>query len=155
VEVDDYDPIGKAEYTVIVDGKELTAFTWADALTPKGADTIAIWKHSQFSGESAVTRNRRGKGLAWYFGTFGDDAFYCALLPKALADARISHGIHYPSGVDFSWRVKDDERYLFLMNHNAEDLTVSLPKSMASVLGPNPVDNRVTLRGYDVGVYRG
>ncbi len=155
VEVDDYDPIGKAEYTVIVDGRELTAFTWADALTPKGAETMAIWKHSPFSGESAVTRNRRGKGSVWYFGTFGEDTFYGALLPKALADAGISHGNPFPPGVDFSWRVKDDERYLFLTNLNAEDVTVSLPVSMTPMLGPNPVDNRVTLNGYDVGVYRG
>jgi len=155
VEVDDYDPLGKAKYTVIADGKELSAFTWADALTPKGAETIAFWKHSQFEGEPAVTRNRRGNGLAWYFGTFGDDAFYDALLPKVLADAGISHGTPFPSGVDFSWRVKDDVRYLFLMNLNAEEVTISLPMPMTPALGPYPVDDRVTLKGYDVGVYRG
>jgi beta-galactosidase len=154
IEVDDYDPLGNTEYTIQIGDSEVKATGWADALITKGAETIGVWAHSQFSGEPAITRNRFGKGFAWYAGSIGQPDLYNALLPLILNDAEIKGDIPLVEGVDACWRSNDNARYLFLINTLGRETTAAIPAAMEAVLG-NPAENGQTLLPpYGVGIYK-
>ncbi len=44
------------------------ARVWAEALSPESAEVLAEWKGGAFAGMAALTRARRGKGSAYYWG---------------------------------------------------------------------------------------
>ncbi|MCC6698528.1 MAG: beta-galactosidase [Candidatus Hydrogenedentes bacterium] len=154
IEVDDYDPLGKAECTVrISDGREYTVAAWADALTLNGASAIAHYTRGVFAGEPAITCHEFGLGCVYYFGTFGEAGLYDALLGRILDEASIGPRMNLPEGVDANWREKDGARFLILCNFNPEERTVAVPGALLPLLGEAPHEGSVVLPAYGVGVY--
>ena len=155
IEVDDYDPLGKDENKIrTVKGKEYTVSVWADTLLLKGAEGVAHYADSIYTGEPAITRHKFGSGTAYYFGTFGEPALYDDLLAQILDESGITGRMPLPEGVDANWRERDDERYLFLLNFNDSARTVTLPKGLTPLLGNSVSGDSVMLPAYGVGIYR-
>lgn len=155
IEVDDYDPLGKAENTIrIEDGKEYTVSVWADALMLKGAEPVAYYADSIYAGEPAISRNAFGLGTVYYLGTFGEPAMYDALLGHILGEAGLSSQMQVPEGVDINWREDGSHRYLFLINFNDSERTLAVPEGMKPLLGDAPSDGLVTLPGCGVCIYQ-
>ena len=104
-----------------------------DVIHAEGAETIATYGRDFYAGEPALTRNRFGKGEAWYLATRGNDglldAFYgmlakCLALPRAVS-------ADLPDGV--SAHVREGEngnRFTFILNF------ASAPRSVD--VGPVP-----------------
>lgn len=154
VEIDDYDPLGKAENTVrLSSGTECCVSAWADALVLKDAQALATYTESVFAGEPAVARNLYGQGIAYYFGTYGDTAFYDELLGQILDEAAVDRFRKLPDGVDVSWRVGNGKRVLFLINTVSEERTLTIPSEMTTELGPAPDNGHVNLPGFCVAIY--
>lgn len=155
VEVDDYDPLGNDENRVrLHTGEEFTTSVWADALILRGAEQIATYTRSIFSGEPAIARHRYGKGTVYTFGTFGEPALYDTLLGRMLDEAQVQRLLGIPSGVDACWREKEGVRYLLLVNLNGEEHTVPVPQKAEPLLGSAPQAGMVRLSPYEVGIYR-
>ena len=155
LEVDDYDPLGKAENRVrMMDGGEYAVSAWADAVLAKGAEPLAVYTQSEFAGEPAVTRNRYGGGTAYYLGTCGEPAFYDAFFRIALAETELQGLAGLPEGVEAGWRVKESESYLFLINLTDAEKLVPVPEGLDTLLGEKPDRTAVRLPGHEVGIYR-
>jgi beta-galactosidase len=155
VEVDDYDPLGDATCPVtLADGTSLSASVWADALVPKGAETVASYAGGCFPGEAAVTRNETGKGSCWYFGTAGDAAFYDSLLSRVLEDSSIEPYRGLPPNVAAKYRVRNGATWLFLLNLGSAEASVPVHKGAKHLLGPEAEGDTVRLPAYGVAIYR-
>jgi len=97
-----------------------------DLIHSEGAEVLATYGKDFYKGMPTLTRNAFGKGDAWYVATNGDDAFISDLV-KTIVDQRgIKPLVEPVAGVEVTERVKGEHRYLFVLNHNAEEATVDL-----------------------------
>lgn len=70
-------------------GASYTARKFAELLQTEGAEVCASYVHPYWKKYAAVTRNRYGKGEAWYAGCFSDKDFLKDILRKTAAAAGI------------------------------------------------------------------
>ena len=154
VEVDEYDALGAATCRISLDDRTTyEASVWADALLLDGADARAHYADGQFKGEAAVTKHACGLGEAWYFGTYGEPAFYDRMLTEILDAADVVREVVPPEGVEVCWREKSDARVLFVLNVTGAPKEVNLPATVTALLGNAPAAGRVTLGPFEVGIY--
>ncbi|MCM3173522.1 beta-galactosidase [Paenibacillus sp. MER 99-2] len=90
-----------------------------DLLHSEGAEVIAEYGEDFYQGMPVVTRNKFGKGEAWYVASDPEERFLDGLLGQLAADKNIHALLETPEGVEVSARTKDGKQYLFVMNHNA------------------------------------
>jgi len=155
LEVDDYAPLGaEPSLARLATGEEFAVFTWADALSLRGAEAVAVYGQPPFAGETAVARHRYGQGLVYYFGTFGEQAFYDTLFDRVLSEAGVARLPRIPAGVDAIWREKEGQRYLFLINLTGDGKTVPVPAGLTALLGDGPGADGVDLPAYGVAIFK-
>nr|WP_219835866.1 beta-galactosidase [Paenibacillus sp. R14(2021)] len=122
-----------------------------DLIHSEGADVLAEYGEDFYKGMPALTRNRFGKGEAWYVATKPDQAFLQGLM-KSLCDAK---GIQplpgKASGVEVTRREIDGRRYLFVLNHNAQETTIDLGELTGTdLISGQTKAGQVNLPSYDV-----
>ena len=73
------------------------AKVFMELLKPEGADVLAGYEHYNWKGYAAITRNRYGKGMAYYLGCMTDNATLQNVIKAALGDAGVKlSGYGYP-----------------------------------------------------------
>jgi beta-galactosidase len=155
LEVDDYDPLGAAEIRVATpDGRVYQATCWADALSLKGAESLATYAEGAFQGEPAVAKHRFGAGVAFYLGTFGDSVFCDDFVASILDTAGVEAPLNVSADVDVSWREREGVKLLFLLNLSGEDRAICVTEQVAPLLGAPVVDGSIQLAPYGVGIYQ-
>jgi len=95
-----------------------------DLIHVEGAEVIAEYGEDFYKGMPVVTRNQFGAGQAWYIATSPEPALLQDLLANICADKSIQPLLDTPEGVEVTRRSKDGKSFLFLLNHNAEDVIV-------------------------------
>ncbi len=155
LEIEDYDPLGEATLRVrLENGEEYDATAWAETLCLRGAKSIAVYAEGMYAGQIAAAEHDFGAGKVYYLGFFGGSDFYQTMLTRILSAAGL-HGLAgMAEGVDASWRERDGERYLFLVNLSGTAKEAALPPNAEALLGGEPRGERVTLDGFEVGIYR-
>jgi beta-galactosidase len=99
-----------------------------DLIHTEGAETVAEYGEDFYKGMPVITVNRFGQGQAWYVASSPEPKFLQGLLSELCADKGIVPLIEAPPGLEVSRRVKDGIAFTFLLNHNAETVTVLLPR---------------------------
>ncbi len=136
VSVDDYDALADSCVPVISqNGEVFNASVWTDALLVDGAEILARYQDRCFSGEPAVTKNRHGRGVAYYFGTCGETPFYKSFLTEILAEAKVPMKQDLPEGVGMYWREGKNQRFLFLINEQSAPVDVPIDAGMTPLFG--------------------
>jgi beta-galactosidase len=158
IRIEEYSALGAdTSYTVKSElslGPTCTAVQYADWVIPESAETLAgygtPWPMAKFS---AVTRNRCGKGKAWYVGTvIKEESLYDSLMARLLQDAGIRPLVEPPAGVEVSVREGPGKKLLFLMNHTDEPKTVNIPEGRTELLRGARTQKTLTLDPFDVAV---
>ena len=68
-----------------------------ELLKPEGAEVLAGYEHYNWKGYAAITRNKYGKGTAYYLGCMTDDATLQNVIKDALGSAGVElSGYSYP-----------------------------------------------------------
>jgi len=127
------------------------AHTWAEHVRPTTADVVAEFAHGPVAGGPAITRNTFGAGTAWYVATALDEASFADLMGRALNEAGVEL-IEVPADVEVVTRSNDTDRFRFVINHSAHELT--LPADGAELLTGNTVAGSVTVPAGGVRVIR-
>ncbi|BBE23531.1 hypothetical protein MN0502_24140 [Arthrobacter sp. MN05-02] len=96
------------------------ASLWSEALRLTTAEPVLSYATGHHLGAPAVTRNRFGRGEAWYAGTVLDGSVLKDLLMRAAVTAGVRL-TEAQSGLEAVTRRGDGHDYLFLINHSAED----------------------------------
>ncbi|MDL4841904.1 beta-galactosidase [Aquibacillus rhizosphaerae] len=98
-----------------------------DLIHSEGAEVLATYGSDFYKGMPVVTKNKFGKGNAFYIASSPDQAFLRGLLANLCTEREIEpHVISADSGVEISERIKEGVSYLFVMNHNDKISTFDL-----------------------------
>ncbi|MBT2757806.1 beta-galactosidase [Mesobacillus foraminis] len=97
-----------------------------DLLHPEGAEVIAKYGRKFYQGMPALTRNRYGKGEAWYVASSPDQHFLKDFVRNLTAAKGIQPILQAPDEVEISCREKAGKQFLFIMNHHEDAQKVNL-----------------------------
>ena len=122
-----------------------------DLLHAEGAEVVAEYGDDFYRGMPAVTRNRCGRGEAWYVASSPDASFLRDLTGSLCSLRGIEPLLPAVPGVEASRRVKDGKQFLFVLNHNDGDAAVDLgPAERIDLLSGRTLSGAVTLAPKDV-----
>ncbi|MGV8851750.1 MAG: beta-galactosidase [Rhodoglobus sp.] len=127
------------------------AATWAEHVRPTTADVVAEFASGPVPGGPAITRNTFGSGSAWYVATALDEPSFADLMGRALNEAEVERR-DLPEGVEVVTRSNDSDRFRFVINHSARD--ISFPADGAELLTETAVTGSVTVPAGGVRVIR-
>ena len=112
---------------------------------------LGVFGRDFYAGMPALTRNRVGKGYAWYVATSPEPA----LIERLIAQIAAQHGIapvaEAPAGVEVTRRVKGGRGYTFYLNHNETGVEIDLGEApRRELLSGRTLSGRVHLEGRGV-----
>ncbi|MEU5836040.1 beta-galactosidase [Streptomyces diacarni] len=110
---------------------------WSEAVDLEGARALAVFGDGELAGRPALTRHAFGDGVAWYAATRPDPELMRTLMDRVREAARVAPVLAgLPAGVQATVREGEGGRFLFLLNHGAETVTVPLPYPARDLLAP-------------------
>lgn len=127
-----------------------------DLIHSEGAEVIGTYGQDFYAGRPALTRHRFGKGTAWYIASDPEQGFVNRLMGyistengiRPLLAAGASDNVE---NVEVTRRRKGQRTFTFVLNHNAEPITVDLGKEpMIELLSGRTLQGVTTVAGRDV-----
>lgn len=107
--------------SVEVEGVDAAGDVWSERVVPVSAEPVARFRTGPDAGHPAITRNRFGRGTAWYVGAKLDAPALTDVLRQVITDAGVRPAVPVTAGVEAVRRVGPDSTYLFLINHDTEN----------------------------------
>ena len=110
----------------VFEGREYPASLCFAISHPEGAKVLASYEKDFYAGTPVVTRNTFGKGRAYYVGTRSSRGFYHALIKKLAVSAGLlsKKAGELPEGVELAVRENRNGRFVFLINHGGEEVSL-------------------------------
>ncbi|HPX27164.1 MAG TPA: beta-galactosidase trimerization domain-containing protein [Treponemataceae bacterium] len=108
-----------------------------DIIHPETAETIAVYEKDFYAQTPAVCCNNFGKGKAWYMGAStpkNNSIFLEKFLLLITGELGIESVIPPQEGLEAVVRSKDGSDYVFLLNHSAKSLFISIPYRCLNLL---------------------
>jgi beta-galactosidase len=104
-----------------------------------------------YRGMPVLTRNRFGKGDAWYVASSPEDRFLSELADYLCGQRGIRPLLEAPSGIEVSRRIKEGHEYLFLLNHNEKPTRINIGVNKAvELLSGAVMSGEITIPEKDV-----
>ncbi len=129
---------------------------WIDEIIPdSGTEIIATYAGKYFHKTPVFTRNKFGKGEAYYLGTFLKADDYSLFYKSFLELLRIKPMMNLPEGVHLSCRVKKGTTLYFISNERGESKEVELSDSYVDVVTGQKVSGRIKIPGFGVWMLSG
>jgi beta-galactosidase len=117
-----------------------------DLLHAEGAETLAVYGSDFYRGMPCLTRNRAGKGEAWYVASSPEKKLVHGLAGVLAAEKGIGPVLRAAPGVEATRRRKGAESFLFVLNHNDQAVPVDLgARQMTDLLEKKTVKGKLTL----------
>ncbi|GAA2859394.1 beta-galactosidase [Actinoplanes cyaneus] len=125
---------------------------WSERVETAGAETVVRYAGDVLAGAPAITRNRFGRGVAWYVSPgLGDDALR-RLVDRVTAEAGVTPVL---PGLPPEMEAVRRGDLLFLFNHGEAPGTVPLPGPGTNALTGRALPGPVTVQPGGVIVWRG
>ena len=153
--VEEYAPYSETQSNTFctTDAKQFSCSLWSDVIHLHSAETIATFEQDYYAGSPAVTRNRFGKGMAFYVGTMPDRDGMDWLMGHVCGTAGIKPvAANAPAGVELLHRVNGNSSWLFVLNHSTEKVTISLEQHGRDLLTGKQVKGSLELEPTGVAV---
>jgi beta-galactosidase len=128
---------------------------FCDLIHAEGAEVLAEYASEFYAGRPALTRNRHGKGSAWYVAFRGDDVFLDDLTGRIAGEAGLRTILNtiLPEGVTVQARTDGRREFVFLLNFTREEQSVDLgTTSFREITTNQMLSGRVALSGYGARV---
>ena len=124
-----------------------------DLIHAESAEVLAHYACDFYRGRPALTRNRFGLGQAWYVASSPSDDFLYDLMATLCAEKDIHAPLQAPQGVEVTERVKAGTRFVFVLNHRDEEVTLALePERWLNLLSDKPCDKKLRLEAHGVAI---
>ena len=147
-------PIGDMEQTIKdFAGNEFRCSKWCDIMELTTARAYAEYEDCFYSGSPAVTMNRYCSGVAYYVGTVCSREFYESFAGNIMKQTGIPRLKDLPKGVEVTTRTNGLDDYIFFFNNSEQEVEITLPKAMFSIIDGGERDN-FTLQPFDMDVVR-
>ncbi|NBD26249.1 beta-galactosidase [Paenibacillus glycinis] len=122
-----------------------------DLVHAETADVIAEYGDDFYRGMPAVTRNRFGRGEAWYIASCPEPAFLEGFLNELCRGEGIAPLPGKAPGVEVTRRELDGKSFLFVLNHNDQEAVIRLGEAAGTdLITGAAVSGTVELAGRDV-----
>jgi len=121
-----------------------------DLIYPEGAEVLARYGTDFYAGTAAITRNTYGSGVAYYVGSALEKSALKSFAAYLSASADVSPVLpSTPDGIEALVRVSPEgSRLLYVINHNADAVTVGLPEgAYLDLLGGSQSTSTLDLSG--------
>ena len=105
-----------------------------DLMHLEGAEALSTYEKDFYANTPALTVNHYGKGKAYYVGTRLNEAFYKTFLKKCLQEQGVTPIMETEQGIEITKRYKEQNSYLFALNHTDKDKTVQLSEQGTDIL---------------------
>ena len=152
--VEDFVPLAEGEKNRVLT-KEVGAYDcdlWADLIHPEDAEALSTYEKDFYAGTPVATRHEYGDGTAYYLGTRPEEAYTAQLLLQACHEAGVKSPLEAPPGVEVVRRTSGERSFLFVLNHNQEEVTLSLDTSVRDLLTGDSHRSQLTLKPLGVSV---
>lgn len=117
-----------------------------DVIHAETAEVLAEYGTDFYQGTPVLTRNRFGKGQAYYVASSPDAAFLRGFMSNVCEEQGIKPLLDTPAGIEVVERVKEGTSLLFIMNHNAEAMAFDAGSAnQTDLLTERPVTGHVTI----------
>ena len=153
--VEEFDPYPLNEKnTILFNGQKASCSMWSDVIRLEGAEALAEFGENWYKGKPAVTQHKFGQGKAVYIGTEPEADYLKDLLTKLTSEKAIKAPIEAPANVEIQLRETKENSFLFIMNHNDEDVELQLPANIPfqNVLTGEVISETITVKGIDVAI---
>lgn len=110
------------------------ASTWYDVIDNETAQVIASFDSDYFADLPAITKNKYGNGLAYYFATVPDKKLLYSVFNDIVAQCNIETINTQKNGIEMIKRKIDDEIIIFAINHNREKTSINLDAEYTNLL---------------------
>jgi beta-galactosidase len=122
-----------------------------DIIHSEGAEIIAEYGSDFYAGTPVVTCNKFGDGKAYYVGTCPDAAFLTDFVNTICKEKEVEPLLVTPKGVEVTERSKEGKSYLFIMNHNADKVTIEVGEYKELLTGTE-IKDMFALEGHGVAI---
>ncbi len=141
-------------------------FTWrkkhypaqllCDIMHLEGAKEEAAYESDFYAHTPVLTMNTLGKGKAWYVGTRSSREFYRDFIHALAAESGVKEIWTPIPGVEVSIRQKDEEAWMFFLNHNPDGVEMTAELAGNSLLEGRryKAGDRLFLPGKGVMIYQ-
>ena len=135
---------------------EYPAEMLCDIMHLEGAESVSLYEEEFYRGTPVITKNRFGKGTAWYIGTRSNRAFYHKLLTGIFRENGIESVMQTSEGVEVTIRENTNGKFLFLLNHTNEEKDVLMGDNCVEVITGRGIKVGESLRlgGKDVAILK-
>lgn len=146
----------KEENHFIYDGKKYPARILCDIVRPETAETISVYEDDFYRGETMMTVNSFGMGNAYYVGVNSEQDFYRAFMKNLCEELEIQPVHSVFENVEFTVRTNEKGSYLFVLNHNAEPVTITWDYDGTDIVSEEEyhAGNTYELKARDVRIVR-
>ena len=130
---------------------EFEASIFCDLIHAETAEVAATYRDDFYAGRPALTRNRFGKGAAWYMASRNEERFLQAFYDELAAHLKLARALDtdLPEGVTAHMRTDGSRVFVFLMNFAQEERTIVLGNGkFRDLLADKELPGRVTLPCY-------
>ncbi len=121
-----------------------------DLLHLEGAEALAFYGEDFYKGMPAVTRNRYGKGNAYYIASSIDSEFLHDFIANVCRERNVKPVLTAPKGVEVSRREKNGEEIIFILNHNENEEMIQLHDSYLDLIHQREYSGSFVIPGRDV-----
>jgi len=136
------------------DGKIYRGDTFADLITPEGAEVLAQYNSGWYTPYAAVTVNRYGKGKAYYTGCGLSQEFYDSLMKQLLSEYSIKD-IVFPEEVEVNIREKDGRRFVFITNFSDKSVSIKIKRDMRDLITDKYINGETELSPFGIMILEG
>lgn len=122
------------ENSFVYKGREYPALLLCDIIHSEGAEILGKYQTDFYRSTPVLTKNLYGSGKVYYVGTRSDETFYRNLMEDICLESRIPAAMfgkvkgEYPrTGLEITERENDENKYVFILNHEKEKKMCILP----------------------------
>jgi len=153
--VEEFAPYTETQFNSVctTDNMQFKCSLWGDIIHLKSAQALASFEQDYYAGSPAITRNRFGKGTAFYVGSFPEQSGMDWLMDQACQAASTKAvAPHSPAGVEFVRRSNGTHTWLFALNYSEEEVNVPLDQPGYELLSETKFDKSLRLGPRDVAI---
>lgn len=138
------------------DGTLFEASVFTDLLEPVGenAQSKAVYASDYYAGTCALVCNSYGKGQAWYYGSAFSEEAARVFLDKLGVTTPYKELVEVPEECELAVRLKNGQRYLFLLNYSKEPMQVTFLKEGTDLYTGEKIAGCKMLEGYGTMVVK-
>lgn len=156
--VEEIDALHPDQHNTIIMKKEIQSLKGSytcnilfDLLHSEGAEIIAAYGNDFYKGMPIVTKNSFGKGNAWYVASSPDQEFVEGLMMHITSEKDIEPIVKADPGIEVSKRIKDNQEFIFVLNHNADERNIYLNNQVKlDLLSGEKRTGTTSIQGNDV-----